>query len=152
MHAWHGSYALFKEFDLRYFGSGEGGKNSPYGIYLAENRQGGEYFGRYLHHRNGTGYLYEVELTLSAEELLDEQGNDREIMERLADRLLDLEDRYPGKAFAAYARSRGIHCFRSWEGTKPSHGHTYRCVSPERITIVSCYEYDARSVSWRNCR
>jgi hypothetical protein len=152
MRAWHGSSVLFELFDLRCFGSGEGGTNSPYGIYLAEHRPGGEYFGRYLHNRNGTGYLYEVELTLAAEELLDEQGNHPETRERLGYPLLDLEERLPGKAFAAYARSRGIHCFRLWEGTKPSHGYTYRCVSPERIAIVSCYEYDAKSVSWRNCR
>jgi hypothetical protein len=45
-------------------------------------------------------------------------------------------------------RAKGIHCFRLWEGTKPGHGYTFRCLSPERICIVKRYQYEPKLASW----
>lgn len=149
MRAWHGSSALFSNFDLQNFGNGEGGRHSPFGVYLAENREGGEYFARYLHQRDGSGYLYEVEVRLSPSEILDEDVSQRQSIDRLGETILSLEDRYSDYKLAAYMQARGIHCFRLWEGTKPGHGYTFRCLSPERIHILRRYQYDPKSASWR---
>lgn len=61
MEAWHGTYKSFRNFNLDFVGTGEGGKESGWGLYFSENRPGGEYYGEYLFERAKALKLYEKE-------------------------------------------------------------------------------------------
>ncbi|CAD5374854.1 hypothetical protein RA210_U70170 [Rubrivivax sp. A210] len=152
MRVWHGSNVLFSRFSMQFFGAGEGGSGIPYGIYFAENREGGEYFARYLAGNNGSSYLYEVELNIQANEVLEEDHNDRESLARLGDTLVNVETRYQQGELARFLRSRGIHCCKLWEGTKPGHGFTFRCISPERASIIGIETYTPANPAWRRIK
>jgi hypothetical protein len=146
---WHGSNVLFGQFSLQFMGAGEGGTGIPYGIYFAEKRKGGEYFARYLAGPSGRGYLYEVELTLQTDEILEEDQSDRECLNRLGDTLLSIRAKYKPVELACFLRSRGIHCCKLWEGTKPDHGFTYRCLTPERASIIRIEAYTPENDKWQ---
>lgn len=161
---WHGSHSHFSEFDYEKIGSGEGG-SLGYGIYVAENRKGGEYFSEYMNFRHGSGYLYRVTLHFEDHESLNLDSTTR----RVAPAAINIAHEVLGTIAhdetlrTAYLRTRmkrgdketaqallhaGIKTLKADEDTNTAHGATYLVLNKSVIKILEVFRYVRANHSW----
>lgn len=141
---WHGGWGNFSTVDEDYIGTGEGASQG-WGFYLSENRDGGEYFARYLHFREKKGFLHKVRFELQDDEYWEYEDKSEKKLQngeifsysKYSDLRLNLGD----KSAAQYLRSNGIKAFMLWETDKPPHGYTYVVLKPDIVQVLESYEY-----------
>jgi hypothetical protein len=153
MQAWHGTHRQFEAFSTNYIGTGEGGDGLGWGLYFSENREGGEYFARYAAASKGTGYLYRVTLDLQEHELIhlgteDSAPTKHFLWSQYDDRKLQVGNRVYAKLLLAAHN----HAVLAEEGTKPSHGKTILCLSPERVRIDDVFSLSPSPYEWVRIR
>lgn len=122
-----------------------------FGIHLAEERKGGEYFAEYANSRHDAGYLYEVELALEPEPnkilvLTNSTTCEPDHMEWA--RYEKLRHDYKDQGATKLLAGRGFIAVRGYEETKPGHGDTILCLVPQRLTVTKVRLYNRNSSCW----
>lgn len=64
LNAYHGSAALFTNFDTKFMGSGEGAQQYGWGVYITDSEDTAEYYSQEAMNNNGAniGYKYQVQI------------------------------------------------------------------------------------------
>lgn len=143
INGWHGGWGNFLAVDENHLGTGEGA-GQGWGFYVAEQREGGEYYARYLHFRQGIGFLHKVSFELSEHELWDIRSD-----ARLANGdiitysdYVDMKNQSLGREPAArFLRANGIKAFKVEEGNKPGHGYTYVVLDTRIVRVTETYAF-----------
>ena len=149
MKLWHGSPYFFTQFSAINWAQGAGGGDIGMGIYLAENRAGGEYYAHYPAITRGSGYLYQVSLPIEEAQILDlSVVAGRESREITWNTFTHLRVMLGDDELNCFLARKGIQAIRSRHECNPTFGATILCIQPGLLRIENTWKCKRAPLSW----
>ena len=149
MKLWHGSHLLFSQFNTHNLGHGAGGSDLGLGIYLAENRAGGEYYAHYAAISRNTGYLYEVSMDADHYQVLDLTQRPSNLQREMSSEDFNkLRAAYGDERFTQLLLRNGIRAIRNQQIFNPNLGYTVLCLQPSLMRIENVWACKRAPLSW----